>query len=792
MVQVHQHGADGDHPVANVVAGERHVCGERVAQFILADDDQRLVAFSPRVEEGKRSGGDVDPAAGNRLDRLPVARQAQAQPLGTGRRQVDQRAQLLAFAEGQGERLEQTAQPRRFDPGAAALAQFVTEAAQMHFLPFTGDGVGCMLAHQCDQFRLDPAQAVAARRRRILAGKEDHGDFLVVGEDAGVVELAQHLLHHCRIAAGRQHQLVGGDALVLAHLQERGEQPEVEIRFGDAVAQQLLLRSFDPGDLQRAGKHARLVFHPPQQLRFLQPGDRHADLGVGVARSAVEAGVVGQFEQDFAGRGDHLAVAARLALDLAQGLEDRADVALRQARVAQQAELEVEVGLVPEQDAARQRLIASGATGFLQVVFERTGRVEVDHQAHVGLVDAHAEGVGRGDHAQLAADERLLHAALLVGVEPAVEMRCVDAGLAQEGGELLGRLLPCAEDDHAAGFAERILDQLQCPRELLLRGNRNHLVGEVVARYAAGEDFELDAESLAEMRDDVFDDVRLRRRSEGEHGRHLLVAATDEARDVEVVGPEVVSPLREAVRLVEHPGGDFAMPQRVGKRRAAELFGGDEDDAEVAQAQAVEHLLAFERCQESVEEAGAVHAALQQIVDLVLHQRLQGRDDDGERAGAVEARQRRQLVAQGLAAAGRQDRQRRPARVAVAHDRLLQGTPVAGRRLLPEVVDSRKVQRQLPAELVVLPAPGAIGVGAGRVAQLLQQLGGRREMDAHPGRQHRVAAGDAQPDEDVGERPGSSRIGEVARKDARERAAAGLAFGATDEGRARRCDRRAG
>ena len=55
--------------------------------------------------------------------------------------------------------------------------------------------------------------------------------------------------------------------------------------------------------------------------------------------------------------------------------------------------------------------VAPGATGFLIVAFHALGQVEVGDEAHVGLVDAHAEGHrGDHDHAFLAQE------ALLVGV----------------------------------------------------------------------------------------------------------------------------------------------------------------------------------------------------------------------------------------------------------------------------------------------------------------------------------------------------------------------------------------
>jgi len=81
---------------------------------------------------------------------------------------------------------------------------------------------------------------------------------------------------------------------------------------------------------------------------------------------------------------------------------------------------------------------------------------------------------------------------------------------------------------------------------------------------------------------------------------------------------------------------------------------------------------ALDRRQQAVDRHRAVHAQLHQVVDLVLHQRLQRRDDDGEQARAPVVHQRGQLVADRLAAAGGQHRQQALARQPGRHDGALQ------------------------------------------------------------------------------------------------------------------------
>ena len=51
-------------------------------------------------------------------------------------------------------------------------------------------------------------------------------------------------------------------------------------------------------------------------------------------------------------------------------------------------------------------------------------------------------------------------------------------------------------------------------------------------------------------------------------------ALADEPRDVQVVGAEVVAPLRQAMGFVEHPGRDLAAGERGGEALVAELLRG--------------------------------------------------------------------------------------------------------------------------------------------------------------------------------------------------------------------------
>ena len=100
----------------------------------------------------------------------------------------------------------------------------------------------------------------------------------------------------------------------------------------------------------------------------------------------------------------------------------------------------------------------------------------------------------------------------------------------------------------------------------------------------------------------------------------------------------------------------FAAGQARDEPLARQPLGGDVEQLEPAVAEVVVDLPGLGRRQARVEPGGGDPPA-GQVVNLVLHQGDQRGDDHGQ---AVE-QERRELVAEALAAAGREDRQARPA-----------------------------------------------------------------------------------------------------------------------------------
>ena len=256
------------------------------------------------------------------------------------------------------------------------------------------------------------------------------------------------------------------------------------------------------------------------------------------------------------------------------------------------------------------------------------------HQAHVVLVDPHTEGIGGADHLQLASDEGVLDAAFLGHLEPGMET----LGAPALGLEMAGQFLhpaPTRGIDHGrALLAQMFLEQGVEPRELLLATGEQDVELQVRALLPTLEQTQRDPEFLLEVLADLLDHLGLGGRREAGDRRHRHALAlgqlADEARGVEIVGPEVMTPLGEAVRLVEHPGADLAALEHLAEGCVAQLFGRDVEDGDVTQTHPLQHVAALGRGQHAVDGGSAGGAGLGgEVVDLVLHQRLQRRDDQG-------------------------------------------------------------------------------------------------------------------------------------------------------------------
>ena len=135
--------------------------------------------------------------------------------------------------------------------------------------------------------------------------------------------------------------------------------------------------------------------------------------------------------------------------------------------------------------------------------------------------------------------------------------------------------------------------------------------------------------------------------------------ALGELGEREVVGAEVVAPLRDAVRLVDREQGDAAALEEPLRGLGVEPLGRDVEQVELAGEVGALDPRPFGRLLAGVQVGGA-HAVAHEGVDLVVHER----DERRHHHARALAQQRRDLVAEALAAAGRHEHDR----VAAARD----------------------------------------------------------------------------------------------------------------------------
>jgi hypothetical protein len=296
----------------------------------------------------------------------------------------------------------------------------------------------------------------------------------------------------------------------------------------------------------------------------------------------------------------------------------RAQLRLGQLRAVDEVGDQALVGGGVEQRADGGRAVTAGAARLLVVLLGRGRDRPVHDRAHVGLVDAHAECGGRGDRLQLAGQELLERGRALVGGQAGVVGRRADAIAEQVRGHLLAGLAAPAVDDGRKPLAVLQVRQ-QHARLACLAGHVQHLQEQVGAVEAGAGDHRV---AQLQRGHDVAGHAWRGRR--GQSQRRGGAEPLAHVRQPQVVGPEVVPPLRQAVRLVDREAVDVGLADRVQEAATGEAFGGDVDQTRTAGGDAGEghaHLLAGHVRGDHLDVLVAAGAKGGR---LVLHQRDQG------------------------------------------------------------------------------------------------------------------------------------------------------------------------
>ncbi|MNX86286.1 hypothetical protein D3C86_1181620 [compost metagenome] len=299
------------------------------------------------------------------------------------------------------------------------------------------------------------------------------------------------------------------------------------------------------------------------------------------------------------------------------------------------------VGGTVQEHALGVEAIAARAARLLLVVLDGLGHARVDDKAHIGAIDPHPEGDGRHDEIHPLGREGLLVLPPGLGAEA----RMVRQGLVAQALQGLAQALH-------VGAADAV-DHSRLARMAI--EHRAHLPEQVLAVLGAVE--EVRPIEVAHQGQGVV-------HAEGAH--HVLAhrlgggggVGVDphlgeplaELGEVAVVGPELVAPLADAVRLVHGEEADGRALEQIVDVRGRKALGREVQELDLPVAdRLVSAALLVDR--EGAVEGGSGDAVGKQRVHLVLHEGQKGRDDHRH---AVEGK-RRQLVAHGLTAAGGQD-----------------------------------------------------------------------------------------------------------------------------------------
>ena len=293
--------------------------------------------------------------------------------------------------------------------------------------------------------------------------------------------------------------------------------------------------------------------------------------------------------------------------------------------------------------------IAAGAPGLLIVGLHALWQISVGHEAHVRLVDAHAEGDGGDDDHPVVALKAVLMAPAHIAGQPRVIGQRVKARLGQLPRRLLD-LAPRQAIDDARLVPMAVQKRLQVRARATLH---LHPVANVGPVKAADE-----APGLIEPQtgSDLPAGAHVRRGGK-RHARHAG-KVIGQYMQAQVVLTKVVPPLGDAMGLVNGNQRHIQSAQQFQGARlpAQQPLRRQVQQVEFATLQGALDLALLVKRHTGVEERRG-HPELAQCLHLVLHQRNQWRDDDAHSP----AQHRRNLVAQRLAAAGRHQHQRIPA-----------------------------------------------------------------------------------------------------------------------------------
>ena len=266
----------------------------------------------------------------------------------------------------------------------------------------------------------------------------------------------------------------------------------------------------------------------------------------------------------------------------------------------------------------------------------------MDHKADVGFVDAHAKGVCSHHDGGAVEGEILLVFAPLPVVQAGVVARGGKAGGAQGLADLLDRLARGAVDD--AAFVRAGGQEVLEPAQLVALAAH---VKEEVGPVKAGDDPA--GVGKPQKTHNVLPHLGRGRGGKGREDRPAGQRA-DKGGNIQIIRPEILAPLADAVGLVHRKQGDALRAGKGEKALGQKPLGRDVHQPVGALPRPAQHLPLLGGGERGVEK-GRGDAGVLQGRHLVFHKGDQGRDHQRQPL----EQHGRELIADAFAAAGWHD-----------------------------------------------------------------------------------------------------------------------------------------
>ena len=268
-----------------------------------------------------------------------------------------------------------------------------------------------------------------------------------------------------------------------------------------------------------------------------------------------------------------------------------------------------------QQQCARRSAVTAGAAGLLVPSLDRLRHADVDDGPNIGLVNAHSKSVGRDYNVNAAVHEAALNLGALLAVQTSVVGDDLDSKVCGEIRRNFGRLLA------RAGINNRRTRLRRCQRGGELGAG---VAGRLRRRDGEGKVWTVKAGRNAdrlvksEPLCDVARDLRRGgcRRSEDRIGAEPAGGVAE----AEVVGAEVVTPLRNAVRLINDEAANLNLFERLKEAGRSEALGRHVKQPQLAALRALHHLAVGRRVLLGVNQRDLAADTPLERLDLIEHQ----------------------------------------------------------------------------------------------------------------------------------------------------------------------------